>query len=89
MKQVEDKKIMQFGVKWPKQPDYLVQKVEINLFFDFMLNGVSYFGSASGEARGYNLAEVSMAGQLQSTQGQGTTNMTQSCISYLIKPCNW
>lgn len=55
MKQVDDKKMMKFGIKWPKQPDYLVQSIEINLFFDFTLKGISYFGSASGKSKGYNL----------------------------------
>ena len=71
---------------WPKQPNFLVQAVEISLFFDFTLNGVSYFGSTQAEAKGYNLAEVSMAGQLESVQGPGKTNMTLACNSYLIKP---
>lgn len=67
------------GIKWPKQPDYLVQAVQISLFYDFTLNNVAYFGSATGRARGYNLAQVSIAGQLRSVQGDGTTNITQTC----------
>lgn len=60
---------MRFGLQWPKQPDYLVKGVRVSLFFNFNLNGITHFGSVSAEGRGYNLAEVSMAGQLSSVQG--------------------
>ena len=60
---------MRFGVKWYKQPDYLVKSVEINLFFNFQIKGISHFGIATAKTNGFNLAEVSMAGHLKSLQG--------------------
>jgi hypothetical protein len=71
--------VMRFGLSWPKQPDQLVKKVQITLFFNFLLNGGSYFGSATGSVQGYNLGEVSMAGQLATMQGEGALNMSEAC----------
>ena len=56
-------------MRWNKQPDYLVKNVRVSLFFNFDLNGASHFGSVSAGSKGYNLGEVSIAGQLASVQG--------------------
>ena len=75
---------MNFGISWPKQTDYKVQAVDVHLFFNFVINGVTYFGAASAKSQGYDLAEVSIAGHLQSVQGEGTINITSNSKLVII-----
>ena len=83
MKQVRDKNVTRFGVKWYKQPDYLVQSVQISLFYTFGVKGVSHFGSATGSARGVNLGEVSLAGHLRTVQGEGTLTINSASTNWV------
>jgi hypothetical protein len=64
--------MIDYGIKWSKDSGENVKRVEITLFYDYVVRGEKSFGMSTGRIEGYSIAEGTIGGLLSIAQGTGS-----------------